>query len=86
MFQKNIAAIVTTYFAQSHTDLVLSNFFKGFVINNNYESSKVRISSIYIDQIHWSDIGINTAKKYNIKIKLSVSMCCSYSRKSAYNN
>lgn len=72
MFQKNIAAIVTTYFAQSHTDLVLSNFFKGFVINNNYESSKVRISSIYIDQIHWSDIGINTAKKYNIKVYPSI--------------
>ena len=64
MLQKNIAAIVTTYFSESHADLLLSNFVDESLINSNYQATQVRIASLYIDQIHWSDIGINIAKKY----------------------
>ncbi|MBM03576.1 MAG: hypothetical protein CL766_02160 [Chloroflexi bacterium] len=72
MLQKNIAAIVTTYFSESHADLLLSNFVDESLINSNYQTTQVRIASLYIDQIHWSDIGINIAKKYNIKVYPSI--------------
>ena len=72
MFKKNIAAIVTTYFEKSHADLLLSNFVDESSINSNDQTSQVRIASLYIDQIHWSDIGINIAKKYNIKVYPSI--------------
>ena len=52
--RKKIAAIVTTYFSNSHDDLIVSKFVKGFPAEDGLIEPQVDVVSMYMDQVHWS--------------------------------
>ena len=73
--RKKIAAIVTTYFENSHADLILSKFLKGFPNGSDLIEPKVDIVSLYMDQVHSDDIGLELAKKNGIDVYPSIRGC-----------
>ena len=64
--RKKIAAIVTTYFARSHADLIVSKFARGFPTDDGLLEPQVDLVSMYMDQVHWSDVGMGLAREHNI--------------------
>lgn len=70
--RKRIAAILTTYFPASHADVIITKFLKGFPTDDGLISPSVDIVSMYMDQIHENDIGINIAKDHGVKIYPSI--------------
>ena len=72
MPRKKIAAIVTTYFSGSHADLIVSKFADGFPRDDGVVEPKVDLVSIYIDQIHPGDVGIDLARRHDIVVCPSI--------------
>lgn len=70
--RKKIAAIVTAYFPRSHADVVVTKFLKGFPTDEGLLAPKVDIVSMYLDQIHERDIGVETAKAFGVPIYESI--------------
>jgi len=70
--RKKIAAIVTAYFPRSHADVVVTKFLKGFPTDEGLLSPEVDIVSMYLDQIHERDIGVETAKAFGVPIYESI--------------
>ena len=52
-----IAAIVTTFFPNSHAGVLVDKFLRGFPTDDGILPPRSTIASIYIDQIHDRDIG-----------------------------
>ena len=67
-----IAAIVTTYFPESHADLIVSKFARGFSTDTGRIKPQVDLVSMYIDQFHWADVGTELGREYGIEIYPSV--------------
>ena len=63
---KKIAAIITTYYPHSHADVIVSKFLKGFPTDDGLLAPQVDIVSMYIDQIHKNDVGIELAQEHNV--------------------
>ena len=57
--RKKIAAIVTTYFPKSHADVVVTKFLKGFPTDEGLLPPQVDIVSMYMDQVHENDVGLD---------------------------
>ena len=72
MPRKKIAAIVTTYFPGSHADLLVSRFVKGFPTGSGVVEPKVDVVSMYIDQAHPQDIGVELAREHGIELFPSI--------------
>ena len=72
MSRKKIAAIVTTFFPGSHADLLVSPFVKGFPTGSGVVEPKVDVVSIYIDQAHPLDIGVELARAHGIELFPSI--------------
>ena len=72
MDRKKIAAIVTTYFSRSHADLIVSKFLRGFDTPNGLIEPKVDVVSMYIDQVHPKDVGLEIAQQYGVEIFPSI--------------
>ena len=70
--RKKIAAIVTTYFAESHADLIGSKFATGFPTKDGLLKPRVDLVSMYIDQIHPGDVGMDLAREHRITIYPSI--------------
>jgi len=70
--RKRIAAIVTTYFPNSHAGVLVDKFLLGFPTDEGLIPPRTEIASLYIDQIHDRDIGRQIAHKYNIPIYESI--------------
>ena len=70
--RKRIAAIVTTYFPNSHAGVLVDKFLRGFPTDDGLTSPRTEIASLYIDQIHDRDIGRQVAHKYDIPIFESI--------------
>ena len=69
---KRIAAIVTTWFEGSHADLIVSKFAAGFPTVDGLIEPRVDLVSLYMDQIHHSDIGLAFAKRHGITVYPSI--------------
>ena len=69
---KRIAAIVTTYFPNSHAAVLVDKFIRGFPIDDGLIPPRTKIASLYIDQIHERDIGRQTAYQYGIPVYESI--------------
>ena len=67
MSRKKIAAIVTTFFPGSHADLLVSRFVKGFATRSGVVEPKVDVVSMYMDQAHPLDIGVELAREHGIE-------------------
>ena len=72
MSRKKIAAIVTTFFPGSHADLLVSRFVKGFPTSSGVIQPKVDVVSMYIDQVHPRDIGVELARDHGIELFPSI--------------
>ena len=70
--KRKIAAIVTTYFPNSHAGVLVDKFIRGFPTDEGLIPPRTEIASLYIDQIHAHDIGRQTAHAYGIPIYESI--------------
>lgn len=67
-----IAAIVTSYFPNSHADVLVDKFLLGFPTDDGVIPPRTEIASLYIDQIHERDIGRQMAHKFDIPLYESI--------------
>jgi hypothetical protein len=70
--RKKIAAIITTFYPASHADVIVTKFVEGFPTDEGLLHPKVDIVSMYMDQIHQNDIGLDLAEKNDIPVYPSV--------------
>ena len=69
---KKIAAIVTEYRPRSHADVIITKFIHGFPTDDGFYNPRVKIASLYLDQIPENDIGLNLAKENDIPVYNSI--------------
>ena len=67
-----IAAVVTTFFPNSHAGVLVPKFLRGFPTDDGLISPRSQIASLYIDQIHARDIGLQLAREYDIPVCESI--------------
>ncbi len=67
-----IAAIVTTFFSNSHAGVIVPKFLRGFPTDEGLIAPRTQIASLYIDQIHDRDIGLQLAYEYQIPVYESI--------------
>src|SRR6186997_510283 len=53
---KKVAAIVTTYFHNSHADVIVSRLLQTDTLDSKGRRSSMKLASLYIDQIGENDI------------------------------
>ena len=81
--RKKIAAIVTTYFPESHANLIVTKFLAGFPTEEGVIEPRVDIVSMYIDQLHGGDVGMATAREYGVEVYPSIRAALTLKRGSA---
>ena len=67
-----IAAIVTTFFPNSHAGVIVDKFLRGFPTDEGLIPSRSEIASLYIDQIHERDVGRQIAHEFDIPLYESI--------------
>ena len=67
-----IAAVVTTFFPNSHAGVLVDKFLRGFPTDKGLIAPRTEIASLYIDQIHDRDVGRQFAHKYDIPLYESI--------------
>lgn len=70
--RKKIAAIITTYFPNSHADVIVTKYMKGYPTDDGHILPRVDLVSIYLDQIDSRDIGVDLAEENNVPIYSSI--------------
>lgn len=70
--RKKIAAIVTAYYPRSHADVIVTKFLKGFPADDGLRAPQVDIASMYMDQVHERDVGVELAKEHGVPIYNSI--------------
>jgi hypothetical protein len=63
-----VAAIVTTYFHNSHADVIVSRLLQTMTLDDNGEHSTLQLASLYIDQPADSSVGLGIARAHHIPI------------------
>ncbi len=63
-----IAAIVTEYRENSHADVIVTKFLEGCKVLDVDFQPKVKVASLYLDQIPTTDIGREMARKHGVPI------------------
>ena len=69
---KRVAAVVTTYFPTSHAGVLVDKFVRGFPTDDGVLAPRMKLASLYIDQIHDQDIGRQVAHRYQIPLYESI--------------
>jgi len=67
-----IAAIVTSYFPNSHAGVIVTKFLRGFPTDEGLIPPRTEIASLFIDQIHQRDVGRQIAHEFNIPLYESI--------------
>ncbi len=67
-----VAAIVTTFFPNSHAGVIVPKFLRGFPIDDGFIAPRTQLASLFIDQIHQNDVGRQIAHEYDIPIYESI--------------
>ena len=70
--KKKVAAIITTYFPNSHADVIATKYMKGFPTDEDLKPPRTELVSIYLDQIDPRDIGVGLAEEHNVPIYQSI--------------
>ena len=73
--RKKIAAIVTTWFPGSHADLIASKFATGFPTVDGLLEPQVDLVSLYMDQVHPDDVGLDLARQHGGRCLPQHSVC-----------
>jgi hypothetical protein len=69
---KRVAAVVTTWFPNSHAGVLVDKFVRGFPTDGGVLAPRMKLASLYIDQIHDQDIGRQVAHRYQIPLYESI--------------
>src|SRR3954468_14962779 len=69
---KNVAAVVTVYRTDSHADVLVSRILEGYAMNGSGPRPRLRLASLYIDQVPENDIGRALAKKHGVRLAASI--------------
>jgi len=69
---KRIAAIITEYRPDSHAEVLVTKFLKGFPTDKGFFAPRVDVASFYIDQIADEDIGLQRAAEHGVPVYSSV--------------
>ena len=67
-----IAAMVTSYPARSHANVIVSKFLCGFPTDDGLIEPRTQLASLYIDQIHKEDVGLQLAHEYDVPVYESI--------------
>ncbi len=67
-----IAAVVTTFFPNSHAGVIVDKFLRGFPTDDGVVPPRTTIASLYIDQIHHRDVGRQLAREFDIPVYESI--------------
>ena len=67
-----VAAIATTYFPGSHADVIVGKFLRGFPTDDGLLAPRTRVVSLYLDQVHQNDIGLQVAHKFDVPVFESI--------------
>ena len=70
--RKKIAAIITEYRPNSHADVIVTKFLKGFPTDDGLIPPRVDITSMYIDQFPENDIGVALATEHDVPVYPSI--------------
>lgn len=70
--RKKIAAIVTTWFPGSHADLIAGKFIAGFPTVDGLQEPHVDFVSLYMDQVHPDDVGLELARRHGVDVFPSI--------------
>ncbi len=65
---KRIAAIVSTYHPVSHADVIVTRLLKTYTLDGKGDSPRMRLVSLYTDQVHKNDISRMLAKDHAFPI------------------
>ncbi|MFP6611753.1 MAG: hypothetical protein VB835_05515 [Pirellulales bacterium] len=63
-----VAAVVTAYYHNSHADVIVSRLLEGYTLNNKGEFPKLKLVSLYIDQVPANDKGYQLAARHKVPI------------------
>ncbi len=66
MVRPRIAIIATSYFPDSHADVVATRLIKGYPWQGNHIESRVEVVSFYLEQEDARDMGVALLEKYGI--------------------
>lgn len=66
--RKKIAAVLTEYRPNSHADVIVTKFLKGFPTDDGLIAPRVEVASMYIDQFPDNDIGRAMAAAHGVPI------------------
>ena len=69
---KRIAAVVTTFFPNSHAGVLVSKFLTGFATDEGLLPPRTQIVSLYMDQVHDRDVGLQLAHSYDVPVFSSI--------------
>ena len=67
-----IAAVVSTFFPNSHAGVIVDKFLRGFPTDEGIIPPRSTIVSLYIDQIHERDVGRQMAYEFDIPLYESI--------------
>ena len=67
-----IAAIVTTFFPDSHAGVIVSKFLRGFPTDEGLIAPRTQVVSLFIDQIHERDVGLQLAHEFDVPVFSSI--------------
>jgi hypothetical protein len=70
--RKKIAAIITVYRPNSHADVVVTKFLKGFPTDEGLIPPRTDIASMYVDQFPENDLSRSLCAEYNIPLYGSI--------------
>ncbi len=70
--RKKIAAIATAYYPFSHADVIISKFLKGFPADGELQPPQVDVVSMYMDQHHEKDVGLELAREHGVEMYYSI--------------
>jgi len=76
--RKKIAAVITTFYPNSHADVMITKFVRGFPTDEGLLPPKVDLVSMYMDQVHENDVGLKLAEEDGIPVYPSIpkALCC----------
>jgi hypothetical protein len=69
---KKIAAIITEYRPNSHADVIVTKFLKGFPTDEGLLPPRVELASMYVDQFAENDLSRHYAAAYHVPIYPSI--------------
>ena len=67
-----VAAVVTSFFPESHAGVLVTKFLRGFPTDDGLIPPRTQIASLYMDQIHERDVGLQLAHEFDVPVFESI--------------